>query len=112
MANGSSPRVRGTHVPENANQNAKRFIPARAGNATRVILPSPSHTVHPRACGERTWIGCAHEHRRGSSPRVRGTLFPETVVFTPLFTCQRTHRLERLFRSPFRSRDGVDQASD
>ena len=51
---GSSPRVRGTHVRAVARVRGQRFIPACAGNSTREIVELRGAT--------------------GSSPRVRGTL--------------------------------------
>ncbi len=70
---GSSPRVRGTQAPAVIPNPAKRFIPARAGNAPHTTpRPSPA-PVHPRACGERFCSRQAWSISFGSSPRVRGT---------------------------------------
>jgi hypothetical protein len=57
-----------------------RFIPARAGNAKRLSTGQPQHSVHPRACGERSRLDLPEIHTIGSSPRVRGTrgLIPRT----------------------------------
>ena len=52
-ADGSSPRVRGTHQEPRVGQLNERFIPARAGNSVRVCTLAGTAT--------------------GSSPRVRGT---------------------------------------
>ncbi len=72
---GSSPRVRGTVGWPPRQRTAPRFIPARAGNR-RSRAPLRLHiAVHPRACGEQC-DGCPHPSRpRGSSPRVRGTVY-------------------------------------
>ncbi len=70
---GSSPRVRGTHPGHVCISVPLRFIPARAGNATPYEAPYVPETVHPRACGERTYAGAVRQHWIGSSPRVRGT---------------------------------------
>ncbi len=51
----------------------KRFIPARAGNASLSSSPLWCCPVHPRACGERTPASAATAQSAGSSPRVRGT---------------------------------------
>ena len=73
VPNGSSPRVRGTHLELERHFLARRFIPACAGNTDRARPRAPGDTVHPRVCGEHTrsrwlWMTAA-----GSSPRVRGT---------------------------------------
>ena len=71
---GSSPRARGTQMKRSIFTVAARFIPACAGNTSRVRAPLPRGTVHPRVRGEHykkslnsMWFG-------GSSPRARGTL--------------------------------------
>jgi len=70
---GSSPRLRGTHVDEYLVRQAKRFIPAPAGNASAAWRRAAPAAVHPRACGEReSSIRCAF-CLAGSSPRLRGT---------------------------------------
>ena len=50
---GSSPRERGTLVCRHVGPLARRFIPARAGNAVSVSRSSAPASVHPRASGER-----------------------------------------------------------
>ncbi len=90
-AGGSSPRVWGTrhgYCHARRGRARSRFIPARAGNFSRVVCAK--RTVHPRACGERPLediedrrfiparAGNTRQWRRltpgpGSSPRVRGT---------------------------------------
>jgi len=70
---GSSPRLRGTRFRGVGSHAVSRFIPAPAGNARSIrpiVLPA---TVHPRACGERSWIRNMTSQRCGSSPRLRGT---------------------------------------
>ena len=71
---GSSPRVRGTHPSRNCRIRSIRFIPASAGNAMEFQHIIPGGPVHPRECGERRHRPAHHNHDRGSSPRVRGTL--------------------------------------
>ena len=73
-ADGSSPRVRGTRRHTVDRPNKVRFIPACAGNAARRYHISASTAVHPRVCGERTKFRDKFLNKRGSSPRVRGTL--------------------------------------
>ena len=74
LAIGSSPRGRGTRFVKKSAMRFHRFIPARAGNASR-SRTSPSHTtVHPRAGGERIAASTVTRNGVGSSPRGRGTL--------------------------------------
>ena len=73
-ANGSSPRVRGTHVFHGAGRRDDRFIPAGAGNADDAASLPIVAAVHPRGCGERRLRCVSMPTSGGSSPRVRGTL--------------------------------------
>ncbi len=73
---GSSPRVRGTQADCQKWRGRLRFIPARAGNASRVSYPRAPQSVHPRACGERGDRAPSPVFFAGSSPRVRGTPGP------------------------------------
>ena len=94
VADGSSPRVRGTHRARPERPDDPRFIPACAGNTAPLLEIHGALTVHPRVCGEhplgrtpRASQWTVHprvcgEHSlapprcgpaRGSSPRVRGT---------------------------------------
>ena len=73
MADGSSPRVRGTRSLEWTRGCGRRFIPARAGNSYRVPYGHHVRTVHPRACGELSDAMSLYARFTGSSPRVRGT---------------------------------------
>ena len=70
---GSSPRVRGTRLPEDRNAVVKRFIPACAGNTGRIFSRFTAMPVHPRVCGEHMSGPKNPEDGVGSSPRVRGT---------------------------------------
>ena len=73
LADGSSPRVRGTRVRDSQGRRRPRIIPARAGNAIHLIRLCRWCSDHPRACGERRRRNRRGRRRRGSSPRVRGT---------------------------------------
>ena len=71
---GSSPRMRGTLPRAGLRQWQLGIIPAYAGN-TGVMTPSYSPIRdHPRVCGEHKIRRQIHTIRRGSSPRMRGTL--------------------------------------
>ncbi len=76
-AAGSSPRVRGTLGEAPRSWAARRFIPARAGNATKPRRPRSTGSVHPRARGERSTSPVHTPIPIGSSPRARGT--PESA---------------------------------
>jgi len=71
---GSSPRVRGTVVPDPFLFTAHRFIPACAGNGGTGCSIQVRRSVHPRVCGERFSLGLSLLKVFGSSPRVRGTV--------------------------------------
>ena len=70
---GSSPRGRGTLRQPHDNRPGRRFIPARAGNASGCTPKNPAASVHPRAGGERTSFLYGTDPTTGSSPRGRGT---------------------------------------
>ncbi|MES1941900.1 hypothetical protein T5B8_16754 [Salinisphaera sp. T5B8] len=53
---GSSPRVRGTRVQFSRAEGEKRFIPAGAGNTTKLASRRGHEPVHPRGCGEHVTI--------------------------------------------------------
>ena len=55
-------------VPE-----ARRFIPACAGNSSSMPVTSVLSPVHPRVCGEQFDFDAKIRRGPGSSPRVRGT---------------------------------------
>ena len=74
MAVGSSPRMRGTLLILILAFDAKRFIPAHAGNTASRLRRSRKRAVHPRACGEHVLCLLVFGNGVGSSPRMRGTL--------------------------------------
>ena len=69
---GSSPHMRGKHVPVEYPQLPQRIIPAHAGQT----LPSSFSTLlnadHPRTCGANTALELLDLAQRGSSPHMRG----------------------------------------
>ena len=71
--NGSSPRERGTLAGRRGLPTARRFIPARAGNTSRLHRSAVVSAVHPRASGEHSVESSKTGGRGGSSPRERGT---------------------------------------
>ncbi len=71
---GSSPRVRGTGTEAGRTELSGRFIPACAGNSRRAKCRRAIRPVHPRVCGEQISALMRSYLRRGSSPRVRGTV--------------------------------------
>ncbi len=93
VATGSSPRLRGTPPREALGRLAERFIPAPAGNTTSSSCSPPLAPVHPRACGEHRQLANENGWQIGSSPRLRGTLFPEPIEKARRFGCQRFHQL-------------------
>ncbi len=65
--------MRGTRA-NNANSAAKyRFIPAYAGNTSRLKYICLPTSVHPRVCGEHNYTYHVIANKCGSSPRMRGT---------------------------------------
>ena len=63
----------------------RRFIPACAGNSICVVyLLGSGQSVHPRVCGEQSSAVNSLSVFDGSSPRVRGTVFRNSLDFTGL----------------------------
>ena len=81
---GSSPHARGTQRAPRTHRTGRRFIPACAGNAILVSLPTISPKVHPRMRGERIDLYIITQGPNGSSPHARGTL--EETTINPLIT--------------------------
>ena len=79
---GSSPRMRGTLKHESAPPDERRIIPAHAGNSRRETWQHARWPDHPRACGELIKDTATELGQFGSSPRMRGTLFPRTTTNT------------------------------
>ena len=95
---GSSPRMRGKHLFQDAPNNLRRIIPAHAGQTGAGVVTHWGSPDHPRACGanlERAWKTVMAS---GSSPRMRGKRLIGSVVhdahrIIPAHAGQ-THRLE------------------
>ena len=77
---GSSPRMRGTQERRARDDRPEGIIPAHAGNTSSAALQACRSRDHPRACGEHSAIQAVSEHHLRSSPRMRGTLSPSTVM--------------------------------
>src|SRR5690606_722877 len=56
LADGLSPRMRGTAVVSGTIDIQGRFIPADAGNGSPRIRATSSAPVYPRGCGERDGV--------------------------------------------------------
>ena len=69
---GSSPRMRGKHVPQGLLQPGERIIPAHAGQTPSPWVSMISCADHPRACGANSQSWWYWYRQRGSSPRMRG----------------------------------------
>ena len=72
---GSSPRMRGTLARLSLCPWWARIIPAHAGNTKAKHGDLVGWRDHPRACGEHMRIFSHRRRGRGSSPRMRGTLY-------------------------------------
>ena len=70
---GSSPRMRGTHLAVNPRPRKRGIIPAYAGNTSVKINACARHGDHPRVCGEHVTTAKSVGAYIGSSPRMRGT---------------------------------------
>ena len=80
LREGSSPRVRGKHVPSDDFYRWRRLIPACAGKTLcDVILPCRSR-AHPRVCGENSIPMECRFTVQGSSPRVRGKRLEKQIA--------------------------------
>ena len=79
-SNGSSPHTRGTLDEEGAALDARRFIPAYAGNTWWLPPSLRDCAVHPRIRGEHCPVRRPSYPMRGSSPHTRGTLFRFTMA--------------------------------
>ena len=74
--NGLSPRVRGNPADRLDRHQAKRSIPACAGEPGRARRILADAEVYPRVCGGTSIPLCCSATMTGLSPRVRGNLRP------------------------------------
>ena len=73
LADGSSPRARGTQLHSQPKTAQRRFIPACAGNTREPAMSARVSAVHPRVRGEHPASKRPSSTIAGSSPRARGT---------------------------------------
>ena len=73
---GSSPHMRGTFERHMSGDCHCRFIPAHAGNISRLCRQAGNGPVHPRTCGEHRNHPGQGLCVAGSSPHMRGTFQP------------------------------------
>ena len=73
---GSSPRVRGKRHGLRWCHRRNGLIPACAGKTNLNVSAHPHTWAHPRVCGENLHDAKSSFIPIGSSPRVRGKLFP------------------------------------
>ena len=76
---GSSPRLRGTPGFSTPPLRQQGIIPALAGNTHTDSWSAATNGDHPRACGEHSTGTVLSWLSMGSSPRLRGTLWPNSV---------------------------------
>ena len=69
---GSPPRVRGKADKKLNDGRAFGITPARAGKSAAAGRGGPVPQDHPRACGEKKYMGYVPKTGTGSPPRVRG----------------------------------------
>ena len=73
MTDGSSPQARGTRALTGPFSCCPRFIPAGAGNTSRISGLRRMDAVHPRRRGEHSRSPMDADSASGSSPQARGT---------------------------------------
>ena len=73
---GSSPRVRGAGPLSPAVCPGGGIIPACAGSSSSLTTSRTSRGDHPRVCGEQPSSASRANSAPGSSPRVRGAVWP------------------------------------
>ena len=83
LGGGSSPQVRGPRFVRIGQVNRLWLIPAGAGTTLHTSSKSLAHKAHPRRCGDHKARKMKTHTIRGSSPQVRGPLFPVTVENMP-----------------------------
>ena len=81
---GSSPRVRGKLIAFQKKDSYQGLIPACAGKTDTASARRHALWAHPRVCGENRAAWWWKRTSWGSSPRVRGKLFPPRLGFLRL----------------------------
>ena len=76
---GSSPRMRGKLAAAVPGLDARRIIPAHAGQTMNGSATSSAPADHPRACGANMTVEYTAVPDNGSSPRMRGKRAPRMV---------------------------------
>ena len=79
---GSSPRMRGKPMSKTCCASAIGLIPAHAGKTPNGWLMCDGQRAHPRACGENFLIVSKNILPAGSSPRMRGKLYPGGAAYS------------------------------
>ena len=69
---GTSPRMRGKHLPSASKAWIPRNIPAYAGKTSGTVYCAVLPAEHPRVCGENDTRTRPGYQRGGTSPRMRG----------------------------------------
>ncbi len=82
MVSGLSPLTRGTRDERDLLTQPCRFIPAHAGNTSRMPAADPQHAVYPRSRGEHIIRNAHIIEVCGLSPLTRGTRRRVGVVTT------------------------------
>ena len=80
---GSSPPVRGAPYSALIFSSAAGLIPARAGSTAHHHPRKAPNGAHPRPCGEHLMSLCTSSCVVGSSPPVRGALYPGEATHNP-----------------------------
>ena len=70
----------GTPNVSSPNRAYMRFIPTHVGNTSSPRLKTPQNPVHPHACGEHVSVTRQLRDFAGSSPRMWGTLYADTLA--------------------------------
>ena len=83
IANGLSPRVRGSRRYLTAFRQPLRSIPTCAGQPRQKQSVRNHPKVYPHVCGAATTITTIAKSRRGLSPRVRGSHEPRAPDLMP-----------------------------
>ena len=81
---GSPPRMRGKHLANLSLHLGAGITPADAGKTDCCNQPLNHTQDHPRGCGENQQVGERALKLLGSPPRMRGKLFADSALRTPV----------------------------